>query len=372
MMSMADEPPAYTAIDNIPQPFFPSCFNKYPKALGSFRETNDLFSIASKPNVYTSHPTADYRHTSDGSEGKYYFTGLKYSGGTVSCSAHMAFCHNSDGAHWQRKMSRSDICKAWLLSLDSLFYSEILLTESVRNLIDVNEGAHGDSHSCFVKSRTECYQSVSPKISSRWPTKLGPPSFFLIFLFIDADNLPIHFILKWRPIAEALTIAMHKLYLWEESHYLPIRWTPYEPDQLKGRSTLETFISLHTQTQAQAQAQHNSQNSIHLALDEDSQGCRLPNDDVNNDSDTMPPWIIEASRWVLDEFEDGLLYCEGPEHEFKLAHLGLADQLPSRKLYGFNLVPQWSLHIACTRTMGWMSFYSFCWVLGYLWLLGEW
>lgn len=282
MMSMADEPPAYTAIDNIPQPFFPSCFNKYPEALGFFRETNDLFSIASKPNVYTSHPTADYRHTSDGSEGKYYFTGLKYSGGT---------------------MSRSDICKAWLLSLDSLFYSEILLTESVRNLIDMNEGAHGDSHSCFVKSRTECYQS-------------------------------------WRPIAEALTIAMHKLYLWEESHYLPIRWTPYKPDQLKGRSTLETFISLHTQTQAQAQAQHNSQTSIHLALDEDSQGCRLPSDDVNNDSDTMPPWLIEASRWVLDEFEDGLLYCEGPEHEFKLAHLGLADQLPSRKLYGFNLVPQ--------------------------------
>lgn len=53
MMSMADKPPAYTAIDNIPQPFFLSCFNKYPKALGFFRETNDLFSIASKPNVYT-------------------------------------------------------------------------------------------------------------------------------------------------------------------------------------------------------------------------------------------------------------------------------------------------------------------------------
>lgn len=134
---------------------------------------------------------------------------------------------------------------------------------------------------------------------------------------------------------------MHKLYLWEESHYLPIRWTPYTPDQLKGRPTLETFISLHTQTQAHAQ--HNSQNSIHLALDEGSQGGRLPNDDVNNDSDTMPPWIIEASRRVLNGFEDGLLYCEGPEHEFKLADLGLADQLPSRKLYGFNLVPQWSV-----------------------------
>ncbi|EAL18605.1 hypothetical protein CNBJ0300 [Cryptococcus deneoformans B-3501A] len=278
-MSMADEPPAYTAIDNVPQPFFPSCFNKYPKALGFFRETNDLFSIASKPNVYTSHPTIDYRHTSD-REGKYYFTGLKYN---------------------EESMSRSDVCKAWLLSLDTLFYSEMLLTEGVRNLIDVNEGAHGDSHSCSVKSRAECYRS-------------------------------------WRILAEALTIAMHKLYLWEESHYLPIRLTPYTPDQLKEWRTLETFISLHTQTQAHAQ--HNSQNSIHLALDEGSQGGRLPNDDVNNDSDTMPSWIIEASRRVLNGFEDGLLYCEGPEHEFKLADLGLADQLPSRKLYGFNLVPQ--------------------------------
>lgn len=166
MMSMADEPPAYTAIDNVPQPFFPSCFNKYPKALGFFRETNDLFSIASKPNVYTSHPTIDYRHTSD-REGKYYFTGLKYNEESVSYSTHMAFCHSSDDAHQQRKMSRSDVCKAWLLSLDTLFYSEMLLTEGVRNLIDVNEGAHGDSHSCSVKSRAECYRSVSPAISSR-------------------------------------------------------------------------------------------------------------------------------------------------------------------------------------------------------------
>lgn len=171
------------------------------------------------------------------------------------------------------------------------------------------------------------------------------PIFFLILLFIDADNLPIHFILKWRSLAEAFTITMHKLYSWEGSHHLPICWTPYNRDQLKGRPTLETFISLQAQTQVQVQAQgqarRNSQGPLHLALDEDTQGHQLPSDNVNNESGTMPPWIIHASRWILGQSEDGLLiYYEGLEHEFELAHLGLADQLPSRRLSGFNLVPQ--------------------------------
>lgn len=92
-------------------------------------------------------------------------------------------------------MLRFDVCKVWFLLFDILFYFEMLLIEGVRNLIDVNEGVYGDFYSCFVKSRVECYWSVSLIILFWWFSKFGFLLFFFIFLFIDVDNYL--FILFW-------------------------------------------------------------------------------------------------------------------------------------------------------------------------------
>ncbi|KAL0243760.1 hypothetical protein I308_105020 [Cryptococcus tetragattii IND107] len=165
-MAVSSGPPAYLPTSQSLQivPFFPTCLDLYPDALKFFNETGDLLANHALQKVNDSRSLIVYRRGNMSEEKKYHFTRFN----TPSVS-----------------ISRSKLCLAWVLTLDSVHVWE-----------------------CALRYYTE--QHIQ---SEQNPEQLQ----------LEESLLTDY--RRWLVGARAITAALHTLHNWEINHFLPNAWS---------------------------------------------------------------------------------------------------------------------------------------------------